>query len=487
MKKTPAKPATLTNPGDDVDPADKRSPLEKQAERDEQAILDLIQTEGMDGGVAVIDRRTVNEVNFGYVGEMPARNFSRENLKNVYGGGDYKIQFKTAQNKFAGRAEIKIDYRIPALYPGAAAAATEPKAQDRTPELIQAFSTALRQNAPTPPAAPDNTLLIELLKQNGELSRAAMTQRPQTDPALMAALGTLTAAVAELKSNRGGGDNGGGFFKELEKFQAMQELIGSNAGPGEKPDRLVKIIEALAPHAMPFLGSFVNRGGEQQPQPAAVAQPALTAGDPARNPSPTSTDDPTMNPLFKIYLNQFCSLAITAAAKGRNAYEWADAKIDEIDQKYHEPIFKIANAEDWFAKIFGGNPAAQSHLQWLLDMRNTILTRWLVSDVKLAYASTPRPTAEAYATAFMGKVSVSYHDALWDLLEPDAWKQIFAGSDVDAVWIENLRVAFEKDIDDGTETAAEPAAAAGGGGTPDTGAGGSAKPPARKRASTKKH
>ncbi len=93
------------------------------------------------------------------------------------------------------------------------------------------------------------------------------------------------------------------------------------------------------------------------------------------------------------------------------------------------------------------DPNATTHLQWLLDMRNMILERWLVVDAVKAYGATPRAEPAAYAAAFLDKSSVSFHEHLWDMTDPEDWKQAFVLHDVDAVWLEQLRAAFDKALD----------------------------------------
>lgn len=461
MTKKP-KPVSVGDPGDDAPKPDNRSPLEREAEAQEQKLVSLMQSEQVNGGTIVLKRRAVNETEFGYLGEMPVENFTLDNVRKIYGGGDYKAQVKKAGGTFVTSFAFKIDFRIPSLYPGVT---DRPKDSllDRTPEIITAVTAAVRQSIPAAAPAQDNSLTLELIRQQGNMV-AALMAKPAAgpDPALIAILSEMRAELRELKS---GGNRGENFLKEIEKFKALSELFNVGGGGGDapdKPDRVTELIRALAPAVAPFVQKLMAGGADPaqlagQPAPIALNQ----ARDPAAasGPAATTETDPNMNPLFNIYLAQFRKLAIQAASKNRNAFEWADSKIDDIEPKYHADIFKMANAEDWFAKFFAGDPAANAHIKWLLDMRNAILTRAFLASVKSNAAAQPRPEPAALAASFVNSVSVSYHDALWDLLDPEAWKELFSHEELDAVWLEKLRVGLEHELGTDDESTASAAAA----------------------------
>lgn len=464
-----SKKPSVANPGDDSPEPDKRSPLERAAEREEEGIVKLLNSEQLGGGFVELRRQAPTETEFGYLGKMSVENFSQENVKKIYGGGDYKCQIKNRAGEFKASTAFKIDYSIPTLYPGAAKK-DEPMATDRTPEIINAVTAAVRGLIPAAPAAQDNTILLKMMEQNTAILTAALANKgPAVDPNTAAMLAELRAEVREL---RNAGNNRGAppsLSAQIKDYLALQEIVGGGGGDESatpKTDWKEKAMDIFGPvaAAMIMKGMNIDPNGTQQLTPEQQAQlqqmiqqqqqPALLPAA-AQPGAPTTAVKPVtdVNPLFKIYLGEFKRLALQAAAKGRDAFEWADAKIDDIDPKYHDKIFELANKETWFAEIFGGDAASTTHYKWLLDMRNMILTRWLVADVVKAYGGNPRPEPAAYATAFLDRSSVSFHDELFNLTHPDDvenWKQAFVLHDVDAIWLEKLRAEFEKLFEDET-------------------------------------
>lgn len=452
---------TLGDPGDEGPEADRRSPMERAAQKEEEAILDLLNSEQVNDATIELKRRGAAQTVFAHLAEIPAKGFSQENVKRIFGGGDYKARVRFAKSgTFGPQFDFTIDHSIPSIYPAVAKVATETQREDRTPELVTALTAAMKSAMPPPPAAPDNSLLMLLIKQQGE-QMLAMHNRPAPAPdaGLAAQLAELKSELRSLKEN-GGGNRGGGdsFQKTLENARTLIELTGGGSGSDapEKPDRVSELIRALAPAVAPLVQRLMGApaADPNAGSPANGAQPLLPAGAVAgTGPERTVSANPNqptedMSVLVQLFLPEFKRLAMQAAAKGRDAFEWADSKLDDIDPKYHDAIFKLANAEDWSAKLFGPEVAASPHFAWLLEMRNAILTRMFVADVTNAAKTNPPVDPAAYAPAFLDRVSVTYHARLCDLLEPEDWSEIFSPyvADFDAAWLEQVRLAFEKEL-----------------------------------------
>jgi hypothetical protein len=475
-KKTPS----VGDPGPDASDADKRTPLERERDRQEQDMLELISRARLNDGIVAIKRRSVNEVEFGTLPDMPASAFSEDNILKIYGGGDYKVQFKTSAGKFVGQAAFKIDYSIPPKYPGRA---MDSEKRESTADIIAAVTAAVKQSIP-PPIAPqqDNTILLKMMEQNTAILTAALARGDSNaNGGMKEMLADLKAEIRELKSNANQANRPQGLTSAIKDYMALQEIIGGGGGGDDDAPKSTDWKEKLFDVFGPVVAALVMKGmnidpnaqqltPEQQAQMTAALQqqqnqtqltaPAGAARDAAAGVAASSQLNPAkpvtdMNPLFKIYLVEFRRLAIQAATKGRDAFEWADAKMDDIDEKYHEKIFELANKETWFAEIFATDAIAITHFKWLLDMRNMILTRWLVADVVKAYGETPRVEPEVYAKGFVDRASLSFHDTLVDLTDPEAWQQTFVLHELDAVWLEKLRGAFVTvlDVDEEVDTA----------------------------------
>lgn len=455
---------TLGDPGDGAPTPDTRSPMERERERQENTLVELIKAAGMTDGIVALKRRAVNETDFGHLAEMSTAVFSEENVRKIYGGGDYRAQFKTSTGTFAGNYSFKVDYSIPSKFPNAASKPDDERREDRTPELVTALTAAMKSAMPPPAPPPDNSIMLKFIEMQGQQITALLTSRSAApDPALA----ELRAEIRALKEN-GGGNKRGKLRDEIEDMMAIMDLTGGRGGGGgdapEKPDRVTELIRALAPAVAPMVARMM---GGPMPDPAQLAamngaQPLLAAGQPlatqpATQPGQTTQPD-DMNIFLKPFIGEFRRVAILAASKGRDAFEWADAKLDDIDPRFHPAIFQLANAENWFAEMFGGDPTANAHVAWLLEMRNAILTRFFVADVTNAFHAAPAADPAPYAAQFLDRVSVSFHERLWDLLDPEAWKQTFANSVATGAipntdWLEKLRVAFEDELSEEEPTA----------------------------------
>jgi len=507
MAKKPKASPSLADPGPDArepepkhEDRDTRTPLEREQERQQKEMLELISQTKLASGYVEMKRRTIDMVDFAYLTRMPIDSYSEETIKNVYGGGHYKLSFKTASGQFCGQAEIQIDPSIPAKYPGGAKAA---EAKNESPAaLVTAFSEALQKNLPAPPPPQNNDLLLGVMKQNSDMITAMLQianrqpAQPAVDPALQEMLREMRAEQKELRAalqQQQQAPRGDSLMKELEKFRALQEIMGGGGGgsgddaPTQKTSMMEKAMEIFAP----VIGAVVakamagQQGGEAAPM--LPAQPALTApagngaapvnASPQPNPAnPTSApaaEEQPMNPLLAAYISQFRSLALAAAAKKRPVVEWLEFQFDGIPEKAHGAVFQLANEETWFAKIFGAEPTAAQHITWLQEMRNGILARWLVSDIANLYAGrapyTPENAASIatqgelmagqYAKRFIELSSVSFHDYLWRLTGEEEWRDTFASvtTPPDDKFIEQLRVAFETALDPQTEADPAPA------------------------------
>ncbi len=489
-KPAPPSPPSLGDPGETA--SLRVSPVEREALEQEQKIQDIIKNAGIDGITATVKRRVPGESDYGHLAEILAEGFSPEKVRTLYGGGDYKVSFRSAAGKFLGVSIFKVDYSNPSKFPGVGE--KKEKSENDTAAIIAAITAAVKSTAPAAPAAPESPLVLEMMRATAETNRTlllALTQRPTgPDPAISALSANVTALAAKVAELAAGGGGAGGVMGEIRKLQAVQSFVmeagggAGGAGEGEeKPaavDWKLEAFRTLGPAFAPFLAQLLTNGaaagaaqpvGEAQPAITAAAEPAATPAAPAdQNSMPSPTSAP-VSPMMTVFLKQFRTLAIAAAEKGRDPFAWVEMKLDDIPAAVHPRVFELANAEDWFAKIFAGDPRAAAQIEWLQKMRAAVLTQWLVTDLRANYAATPRPEAATYAAGLLDRASVSFHDTIFDLSEPGEWAQLLASPGVDAVWAEAVRAEFEKLLQGEDDTAApapEVAPESPGGPTPET-------------------
>ena len=486
-----------------VDAGKRMSPMERLAEGDE-ARFARISNELGDGGLVTLERRPEGRMDYSWIGEIGAKGFSPALVAQVYGGGDYRATAKTIKGAlFFDTIRFSIDASIPAKHPLAkgAEAPTTPGTHDPA-ALVNAVAQAVRAQLPAAPAGPD-PMVLQMMQNQHAMMMALLTRdaAPKTDPAILA----LLTKMAER-------NEGGGVLQEIKKLQAIQEFTGMGSGGGNddaKPaetDWKLEIFRALGPTVAPMLVNLLanQAGGGAAMPPSTVAeiggiagQPALPAPaaqilppNPAAAAAPTaiptanpsaSPADPMLNPLLAAFIPQFRKVALAAAAKHRDPFEWVSTKMDEIGPMMQGPIFALARADDWFKKIFGNDPAAAESIEWLAQMRNHVLAFWVVYDVTEKFSKTPTLDPAAYATDLVQRAPESFHDYLFSMTGEEAWAEMFNDSKLPASTIMAVRIAVDKELDgdeiEVTATdASQPAAT-----TPESFAVAEVKPPGKKK------
>lgn len=465
-------PAFIEAP--EPDDEDKRSPLDREQDRQERAIADVLSREKVQGGTIQLSRRSPGEATYGYLAEIPAETYSEENVKLIYGGGDYKAQVKTSDGKFKGNFQFKIDYSIPSKHPEK----REEKKENDVAAIIAAVTAAMKSSAPVPvaPAGPD-PMTMKLIEGMFMMMGTMMTNKPTgADPAMAAQLAEIRGELRAMKEAGGGGGGGGlnGFFNNFSKFKELiadsipESAAGGGGGGGEeKPDRGMQALSLFAP-LINAVGEKVLLGNNQpvaqqaaaepeQPQltngatPAAATTPAA-AGLPAAATNGTAANGTAKPALpmnaFSLFLPEFRRVAILAATKNRDPFDWVEDKLASIPVKFHVDVFNLANRETWFADIFGTDQKAMERLAWLLDMRNSILLLRFVAEAEKAFAQQvpARPTPEKFASDFIDGASVSSLEKLFDYTDPAAWDMLFPSTSIDPTWLEAVRVALDKEL-----------------------------------------
>ncbi len=462
----PAKkpPAFIEAP--EPDPADKRSPLDREQDRQEQAIADVMAREKVQGGFIELSRRCPGEVNFGYLAKIPAETYSPENVRLIFGGGDYKMQIKTSDGKFRGHFELKVDYAIPAKHPEKP---LEEKKENDVAAIIAAVTAAMKSNAPAPVAAagPD-PMMLEMMKGMFGMVMAMVAAKPTgPDPTVTAAIARIEAQVQTLKD--GGGSGGGGLNGFLNNFSKIKELIadsipegaagGGSSGGEEKPDRGMQALSLFAP-LINAVGEKVLLGNQPVQQQAAAepaAQPQLTNGQAATNgatpaaaiatPANGTAATQPKAPMITLFLPEFRRLAIAAASRNSDPFDWVADKLESV-RAFKGQIFDLANKEEWFKEIFGTDPQAMKRMAWLLEMRNSILLFRFVAEAEKAFAlqGGDSKTPEKFALDYIDGASVSSLDTLFDFTDPKPWDQLFPSTAIEAAWLEAVRVALDKEL-----------------------------------------
>ncbi len=446
-------PPSLDNPGEGL-PAEvtqETNPGTKTAadrfnDWEESKILSLLKTEFSGGGFITLQRRhpASGQMQWNHLGvQLPVDNFTVANIAAMFGGGDYRAKARPSSGQFAREFSFSIDHSIPPknpMNPGAEKAvppptdvaaiireihAAAPKGMDSA--MLEILKTAIARPEPRGETA----AVLEMVRELREESRKSDDRFLK----LFEALSNRAApAVPSLR-------------EQLEDAQELIEMIGGNKGSGKDESWWKEMGKGIAESVGPLLKAhFAGGAPVSNGLPLLAAAPSTVTAPPALSPSAvppgsTATDpnnpDAAMNPMLQMALNRFRSAAVDAARKGKDAYEFVDSMLGFVPDSFYETIYKTANAEDWFSKIFGADPEALKHVAFLNEVRNSILAKAFVAhSVNFATAAV---SPEETSRKFLEWVSAGFHDELFNMTDPENWALAFEGTKIDPVWLESLR------------------------------------------------
>lgn len=456
------RPPTVTDPGprDQLPPevgSDRGEPnaLDKARDRDAVEIFSRMRRELGSSGFVTLRRShpATGQTKPGYIGEMEISQFSIENVTNLYGGGDFIAQGRPANGQIAAEHRFTIDHTIPPKNPRSGVKEEKQPSTD-VASIIRELHNAM-------PKA-DNTGLVEIVK--------AALARPEPKSEIIA----LTEMIKELREeSRRSEDRFMKLFERLNENRAepgdpLAQLdrvfeiadrvaeIRGNGTKGEGDTWKEKIVDVLK-DAIPIVAK--NFGQVMPPQPGAVAAlpaapirvPALPVNQPAaaatkETPVAAAAGAEDMNATLNFALNRFRSMAMDAARKGKDAWEWVDSMIGFIPDNFHGEIYKLANAEDWFNRIFGADPEATKYLEFLTSVRESILARAFIAHVRTFAAA--QKTSDDTVKLFLAWVHSSFHDALFAMADDsESWAEAFRDTGLDADWLERVRKEILSSLD----------------------------------------
>lgn len=366
--------------------------LDRDAAADVESVLKKMRTEGGQGAYFVLKRRPLGEMTYAHVTKIPVDTFTEDMVKDLYGGGDYFAVGKSGNHEFVKSYYFTIDKSIPPKNPEAqraaeAAAVKPPPAPDASAIVKDVLTQLLPMIKPAPAA--DNSAVMVAMIQAQSATNTAIFQamagmmkgggRGEPDAAMAAQLARLEAKlenVANQKAHRSG------ISDMREVFEFVREIEGER-DPEKKKGMLAELFEGAGPAIKQLLAGAAPLGvpslDRQTRVDAAPASPPVTETPqpPAgAAPGPVAPADPAaaMEILFQRSMLAFAEKAIMAAKFGMSPEDFADKAEVEIDSKlpaaYGDKIFAIVSAADWFQTIFGRQPEAEAHREWLTKLRD---------------------------------------------------------------------------------------------------------------------
>lgn len=345
---------------DDDSPAviERESPfgdfVETHLEKDRD-VSEMMSEFGEDDGCKVlIYIQRLGDTRFSYLASMQPSEIDLETLKNLYGGGHYKLNVIGRDRRKVRTIRCSIDHRFRPQ-----AADVETKAGGTDTGMLQ----LLLSQADKAAAQQQQMMMLmmnaqaEAQKANAQVLAAAISAgRPSGgEPA-----SRILEAFMPLLVQNGQRPPGGGPMEMIETLKAMKELAADDGGRKDDDDMLSKLLGTLGPVA-----AMAMSGGRSAPQPAALPPP--------QPPTPEQQFEAMVNNMLA-RLRQFTPALAKAAASNKEVQGFADMLGSFLDDQQYEILQRILERDDWVQQLFGETAnLVIPHLEWFENLRQVIL------------------------------------------------------------------------------------------------------------------
>lgn len=431
---------SLSNPPADVRRPEHRPPVTGAASlqditdaaeaSEEIKIRDILEGQAASGGKIYLQRRKITDADYFRIGHMPVENFTIDLVQEIYGGGDYKGQVMSSTGRLVKGIAFKIDHSIPYKHPSQ----KHEDKKESSADLVRAVREAMPDAGARDGGMAQIMPLLIQMQQSSDARFEAMLERmnkPQGESKIIELL--LTSTLAEKKTST----------RELvETMQLMKRLQGGKDGDGEDEEPktgLDLMMEKIGKLVGPMIeGMIASKMAGGQTQPALTAGNDLAIGSQEQiQTEQTKTETPDM--MIRMMMNQFRSAAVQAARGNKDPFQWTQSMLEMVPADKHQAIFQMANAENWFATIFGNDPDATKYLEFMTQVREAVLTTAFATFTMDAVAK--KETAPNWVEKITKWISPSFHQALLEMAEDDPfWTDMFGDDYVaNAVWLEEVK------------------------------------------------
>lgn len=331
---------------------------EEEIKDDEVSIENIIADEALGTGATVkleLQRPGTTEYNF--IDKVPVEQVSLVWLRDTYGGGNYKLTFMTADNKYYRRMTAKID---PSFVGRKDAEKNKANGHSETAAVITALAPQSAGALLERQEKSLQTFLTLMMSQQQAQSQqftsllAAMMKRPEgestSDKLLVAILPALMqkTPMADL-------------------IAAIK--LGKGMDPDEEPPQEPSLFEKILDKAAPALISLAGAAASRQLPPMAPPPSAPAAGPAVEQlPAPAQpNDEETM------IINLVANRLLKGARDNADPVLYAEM-IEEL-----VPGAVLANAKamlaqpNWFELLKMQIPEAANHQPWFTRLRDELL------------------------------------------------------------------------------------------------------------------
>jgi len=361
-------------------------------------IEDMLKSNDLEGGTLRLSRRGPLDSGFAYIGKFRVKEFDIEQIKKVYGGGDYQAQTFRANGQMGKKVAFSIDPRFKGIVADEKGAIGSPGSggmdMAMLPRLIDALKPA--------PVAQDTSFkeMMALMQQSSEKNMMMMMQmmqnstqvmvaamqtigsRPESKPDNTALTAMMPVLIEMIRQQKGGN----GLAETITTMKAVKELMtGEGGGEGGEPKEedsfMMKLVKALGPTLLPVLaGAPAPRPASQGALPAAqpparpqaqpIAQPGASSPPPPA-PAPAQTGDTAQA------IGMFAVQLVRAAEADSDPGLYHDIIVDALNEEQLKQLGAVLAQDNYLEQIYGAEPdtlaRAKIKVRWFEGLRAMLL------------------------------------------------------------------------------------------------------------------
>lgn len=351
----------------------------------DRVISEILSDLGSQGECLIYRRHRATGPKEAYIDSVPAEQITPEWIKDTYGGGTYRLQFKgpdeTGRRVYRRQVRLTITEELPPKMPsygvGSGGDGEEPLGVARSPQG-GGLSNAM------------DATVIGFIRSMNEMqvmqmeSLKAIVQRKDGDvPSVLdklvpfvPLLAPLVAALTQSMLRRDEGSE-----KVMEMAREIAGMIGKNQAPASSIKEMAETLSVLRDLSGDFGGERSDPAGAMLAQIAPAIVDAIARSNPAApdgatpagavpRPAAVASGQPAAQTgdrmgMLKIALTPYAKAVISMAKRGKDAELQGMAMADNVPEAMLGAARQFVAEEDSFSKLLAMFPEFLAHQEWV--------------------------------------------------------------------------------------------------------------------------
>ncbi len=336
----------------------------------------MIENCGLNNAIVRISRRGPMEPKSALCCDMSVRDFDFDNVRKIYGGGEFTFTLLNSEGKYVKSRRILIDPRIK----GELDRQAESQGHQQTivrPDNSSGLGSVVERLMSK--VSEDNRVMLQMQMENNRSQIAVLAEalKSRGSGADGLRLKDLLMSLPPLIQMMGG-RSGGKTLEPMEFLEMMKmakEMFAEGNGGGSSA--FDKFLEAAPGFFQKMMDSRVNGA-------VAVAAPAIEdqrqilapAGQQTIPPVAPNPNGRPINPppaAAQTDLGKILEICIGAARRGSDINIYVDLVLDAVPEVQLPQLENVLTQDEWFEQMFSTLADREQLRPWLTELRNEIL------------------------------------------------------------------------------------------------------------------